>query len=135
MLQQLTLMIVDDDADDREMFVETVGDIDSGIKCINAGSGYKALELLKNDSNRPSIIFLDLNMPKISGLQCLQQIKKCDRLKEIPVVIFTTSKQIEDKEDTQKAGASYFLTKPNSVTLLKKELLQVLLQVLSIPVS
>ena len=118
MSQITTVMIVDDDADDVEFFCEAVAEFDSAIRCISAENGLEALKMLKNPFYpRPDFIFLDLNMPRMGGKQCLTEIKNDQDLNQIPVVIYSTSKLEEDFLETQMMGAILFITKP---TRLKK---------------
>ncbi|MCW3086176.1 MAG: response regulator receiver protein [Bacteroidetes bacterium] len=107
------VLIVDDDEDDRSLFYDAVKEVDSTIACISANDGEEALELLKNKKTvLPDFIFLDLNMPRVNGKQCLIEIKKMPGLNNIPVVIYSTTKRAEDVEEMKKLGASQFLTKP-----------------------
>ena len=120
-------MIVDDDADDREFFCDVVKKIDSSIECIVAVNGEDALKILRRRVTQlPDFIFLDLNMPKMDGRKCLAELKKDVLLKNIPVIIFTTSSDCKDEEVTRKLGASYFLTKPSKFFLLQKEIIFVM---------
>ena len=85
------------------------------IECTSAVNGEKALRMLKNpDIPLPDFIFLDIRMPRINGKQCLFEIKKDDRLKHIPVVIFTTSRDVEESKELKEMGAYYFISKPNN---------------------
>src|SRR5206468_5640389 len=111
---QRRILLVDDDADDRKYFTEAVNEIDSTITCIMAKDGLQALTLLKSAGfDLPDYIFLDLRMPRISGKQCLLQIKADERLKNIPVVIYTTSRSVEESEEMQNLGAVHFISKPS----------------------
>lgn len=121
-----TLFIADDDPDDVELFIEAVSRIDQSIKCYSAFDGEEALRKLKSDSELPDMIFLDLNMPRINGKQCLAEIKNSNKPRTIPVVIFSTSSLPHDIDDTRKLGASYFLTKPSNFDELCKELSQII---------
>lgn len=122
-----TLLIIDDDADDIELFCLAVGEIDKTIKCISARTGEDALLLLrKNILHKPDYIFLDLNMPRMNGKQCLQMIKKDPEFSEIPVIIYSTSKLPEDYNETKALGAVHFLTKPSKHSDLKKAISYVL---------
>lgn len=106
--------IVDDDVDDQELFIEAVNEVDNSIECISASSCEDALDWLKNKKVKtPDMIFLDLNMPRINGKQCLAELKRTADLKHIPVVIYTTSSEKRDVEETARLGAAHFLTKPN----------------------
>lgn len=115
MKKNMRVLIVDDDADDRVLFVEAVREVDESIQCIQANNGEQALELLRNKENTlPDCIFLDLRMPRISGKKCLQEIKQDERLKHIPVYIYTTSRELEESRDLKRIGASHFISKPNN---------------------
>ena len=115
MKNNMSFLIVDDDVDDRELFIEAVKEIDSTIECVTATNGQAALELLKNPLfSLPDFIFLDLRMPKLDGKKCLSELKKDERLKSIPVVIYTTSKDVEESKELRGMGAFYFMSKPNN---------------------
>lgn len=104
------ILLVDDDVDDRKYFVSAVKEIDATIECVTAKDGQQALELLRNgDLSLPDYIFLDLRMPRISGKQCLLQIKEDERLKDIPVIIYTTSRELEEAEDLQRTQTMLFI--------------------------
>lgn len=108
------ILLVDDDADDRKYFLEALQEIDATVQCVTAKDGQQALELLNNsDFTLPHYIFLDLRMPKISGRQCLLQIKSDDRLKDIPVIIYTTSREAQDSEELKQLGSVHFISKPS----------------------
>src|SRR5438270_7146277 len=100
MVKPLTLLIVDDDEDDKEMFCEVVSAISDSHTCITSSNGHEALHLLQTSQTLPNFIFLDLNMPRMSGKQCLAQLKKSERLSTIPVIIYSTSKLDAGKEET-----------------------------------
>ena len=127
MRKSQTVMIVDDDEDDIELFCEALKEVDSNIDCISASSGEDALmKLNKENAILPDYIFLDLNMPRLNGKQCLKKIKSNSTLCDIPVIIYTTSKLKEDIEETMQLGASSFLTKPNQVKELRKAISSIL---------
>jgi CheY-like chemotaxis protein len=107
-------MIIDDDADDRTIFCEALLEADCTCNFISAINGEHALQVLRRpDVIFPDFIFLDLNMPRLNGWQCLAQLRKDDSLKHIPVVIYSTSQSEEDYEKALKFGAVYFFTKPS----------------------
>jgi len=109
-----TFFIVDDDADDQELFIEAVTQVDKSIQCVSISDCEEALSLLKSGSvPLPDVIFLDLNMPRLNGKQCLIELKKESRLRHIPVIIYSTSSEKRDIEETARLGAAHFLTKPN----------------------
>ncbi|MGZ5133935.1 MAG: response regulator [Flavitalea sp.] len=120
MAKAQTIMIVDDDEDDVELFRDALKEVDDSIKCICSINGEDALDKLSNGNEAPDYIFLDLNMPRLNGKQCLQRIKANVKLRHIPVIIYTTSKLKEDMEETKRMGALMFLTKPNRGSELRK---------------
>ena len=113
------IMIVDDDPDNIEFFCEALSEIDPAIKCIGARGGEEALMLLKENPSLPDFIFLDINMPKMDGKQCLECFKSDVNYSSIPVVMYTTSESLDDMYETKKLGAVYFLTKPSTFSELK----------------
>ena len=115
MKDNMSFFIVDDDAEDRNLFIEAVKEIDATITCTSATNGEQALTLLTDHRNSlPDFIFLDLRMPRIDGKKCLFEIKQNQRLKHIPVVIFTTSRDVEESKDLKEMGAFHFISKPNN---------------------
>jgi CheY-like chemotaxis protein len=109
-----TIMIVDDDADDRNLFYEALMEVDPSCQFISACNGEHALETLQSPGfTLPDFIFLDLNMPRMNGWQCLENLRKNKSCAGIPVIIYTTSQASEDDEKAKEPGAVYFLTKPN----------------------
>jgi CheY-like chemotaxis protein len=111
----IRVMIVDDDADDRELFTQAVKEVNEHIECITAKDGKQALELLRqSEFPLPDLIFLDQRMPRISGKKCLEEIKKDTRLENIPVIIYTTSKNETDSEELHSMGAVHFISKPSN---------------------
>ena len=122
----MTILLIDDDMDDTLLFRKVVSDIDDAIYFLSAQDGKEALDFLHSaPTNLPDIIFLDLNMPKMNGKECLMLLKKDPLLKEIPVIIYTTSSLPKDKQETIAEGALCFITKPSSIADLKK-ILQVI---------
>jgi DNA-binding NtrC family response regulator len=108
-------MIVDDDADDRKLFIDAVKEVNRHIECITASDGQQAREVLrKAGSALPDFIFLDLRMPRYNGKRCLQEIKKDEDLKNIPVIIYSTSREVEESQELKAMGAVYFISKPSN---------------------
>ncbi|MEO8151065.1 MAG: response regulator [Bacteroidia bacterium] len=129
MNEQKIFMIVDDDSDDREFFCEAVKEIDSSAECLIAVDGEDALKQLRSGIKQlPDFIFLDLNMPRMDGKTCLAELKKDEQLKNIPVIIFSTSSHQHDIDETHELGAAYFLPKPSDPRKLKNEIVFVMQQ-------
>lgn len=109
----ITIMIIDDDADDSDLFCEAVSQIDASMHCLVASGADEAFLLLNDDEiPKPDFIFLDLNMPRVSGKQCLKLLKKKPEFKNIPVIIYSTAKMDGDVDEVKRDGAVSFLTKP-----------------------
>ena len=125
------IFLIDDDIDDQEFFMEAVKEVDPNIECHLASSCEEGLELLNNSEVLPDYIFLDLNMPKVDGKKCLLELKKNARVKEIPVIIYSTSSLKKDIDETKAMGAVHFLTKPAAF----RELCEAIENVLSIKFS
>lgn len=106
------LLLVDDDTDDHEIFKSALSHIDEPIVLLSAGNGQDALQMLSVQENLPDFIFVDLNMPRMGGIQFLGELKKSDVLREIPVIIYSTSNHPDDKGRALEAGATKFVTKP-----------------------
>lgn len=126
-------MIVDDDEDDIDFFFDAINGINPTYTCIAAGNGEIALHKLQNNSveELPDFIFLDLNMPRMDGKTCLGELKKDHKLKDIPVIIYTTSDNQLDKDETLKLGAAHFLTKANTFNMLQANIKDTLMLVSS----
>ena len=113
-------LLTDDDQDDRELFSEALASIDPDIVCLGAEHGRDALRLLTNqDSNKPDIIFLDINMPVMNGWELLNTLKKDDTCNNIPVIIYTTSSEDRDRKIARDLGALCFVTKPDDFNVVK----------------
>lgn len=121
------ILLIDDDEDDQYFFKEALEIINPLLQCDTAKNGKIALDKLQADTALPDIIFLDLNMPLMSGFDFLVHIKKATLLSKIPVGIFTTSNIVREQELAKELGASFFMTKPTDFKVLCEKLQQVLL--------
>ena len=122
------ILIIDDDSDDRELFREALEAIDPTVGFNFTSDAEKALNNLKaNALVLPDIIFLDINLPGMSGWQCLSELKNMNALRHIPVMMYSTSNHRRDKEIAVDLGAVCLITKPMTFKRLK-EILAVLLE-------
>jgi CheY-like chemotaxis protein len=112
------ILLADDDLDDAAIFCEALRVIDPNIVCYCATDGLEALEILES-IERPNIIFLDINMPRMNGWEFLQKMKCIDEFKEIPVLVYSTSTQTRDINTALDLGALCFFAKPNKFADLK----------------
>lgn len=123
------IILADDDKDDRLFFTDAFSELKINTKVDTFNDGVELMNYLnKEDALLPNVLFLDLNMPKKTGLECLNEIKANSKMSEISVVIYSTSASEEDIEKTFVLGANIYIKKPNSFKKLK----QVLSEVVSI---
>ena len=120
------ILLVDDDTDDHEIFCMALEELDNCYKCVFAKDGMEALEMLKNENNLiPEIIFLDLNMPRMNGIECLPEIKKIHRINHVPIIIYSTSSDTKIIEKVKDLGAAEYLVKPSRIEALSETLKQI----------
>ncbi len=120
------MLHIDDDEEDHEIFASALLEANPDVEVVFADNAREALETLENTENHPDLIFLDLNMPGMTGQEFLLAIKKHPQLKNIPVNILSTSSHKPTIELVKEHGAKEFITKPDNyqdmVNILKKEL-------------
>ncbi len=118
--QCYSVFLADDDADDRFLFEEALMQIRNNVKITALNNGEQLMSRLEDKkSHHPNLIFLDLNMPLKNGIECLEEIKSDNNLKNIPVVIFSTSKQKENINQAYIKGANFYMYKPDNFEKLK----------------
>ena len=106
------IMLIDDDEDDREIFASAIAQIGAVENFTEFSCPVEALHALKRKEVHPDLIFLDLNMPKMNGQEFLSKIKEELLLRDIPVVIFSTSGSYRNIKSTMDLGALEYITKP-----------------------
>lgn len=115
------LLLADDDTDDCLFFKEALEDLSVNVDFNTVSNGVELMHFLSTSSNNlPDVLFLDLNMPLKTGIECLSEIKKNDKLKNLSVIIFTTSFDTEVVNLLYEKGAHYFIRKPGEFSNLKK---------------
>lgn len=115
--EPIKVMLADDDKDDQHLFEEALDHTPVETDLTTADNGKELMEKLHDpEIPNPDIIFLDLNMPIKNGKECITEIKADDNLKDIPVVVYSTSNNEKDINDTYNAGANLYVSKPNSFT-------------------
>ena len=123
----LYVILADDDESDRINFTEALEEsrIKTVVNAVN--DGVELMEFLSKEGIPvPHIIFLDLNMPRKNGLDCLKEIRSMVKLKDVAVVIYSTSSYEKDIEETFQHGANVYIKKPTDFDTLKKVLYKVL---------
>lgn len=115
------ILLVDDDPDEHLLFEDALKEIEDAPKLSYAGDGQQLMQFLNDEkAELPAIIFLDLNMPRMNGFECLQEIRKSSKLNKIPVVIFSTTSQTQAIDKVYEQGANYYIRKPNTFPMLKE---------------
>lgn len=131
-----SVYLADDDDDDCLLFREALSEISLPTQLTTVHNGEQLLQLLESETSKlPHVLFLDLNMPRKNGLQCLEEIKKSEKLKKLKVVIFSTSFQQEVADRLYEDGALHYIRKPADFAMLKNVIHQVLTIVLEDPVT
>ena len=126
-IEVLTVVLVDDDEDDRLIFKEAIEEIKIKTKLWLFSNGEELMNFLKDpEETLPHVVFLDLNMPVKNGMQCLKEIRQSNLLKDLSVAIYSTSSSENDIEDTFIKGANIYIQKPNDFNKLKEVLKEVL---------
>jgi CheY-like chemotaxis protein len=120
MTETIRCLVAEDDLDDQEIFSLAVGRLGKYIVCNFANNGMEALDELNKGT--PDYIFLDLNMPMLNGLQCLERIKRMPEYYNVPVVVYSTSSDRKYIEKTFQLGGAAFIKKPTHVEDLSKAL-------------
>ncbi len=115
------LLLADDDLDDCSFFKDALDDLPLTYTLKTVNDGVQLLNFLDTHFDiLPDIIFLDLNMPRKSGIECLSEIKKNDKWKHLPVIIFSTSLDIDIVNLLYQNGAHLYIRKPGEFFNLKK---------------
>lgn len=105
-------LLADDDLDDASLFCEALSEIDPALKCYTVENGRQVFEFLSHQTDKPDIIFLDINMPIMNGWDCLRKLKADSDLKSIPAIMYSTSSSKKDIDMAYNLGALAFLSKP-----------------------
>ena len=120
------VLLIDDDEDDQELFLQAIREIAASLECVALDNARNALTLLENHTLTADVIFLDLNMPIMTGQQFLVELNKSEELNQIPVIILSTSANIDTIDQAKALGAKIFITKPSSFKELKNILHKIL---------
>ena len=120
----LDILVIEDNVDDVFLIKLAIkkANINSKISVVNNGEeGIGHLNKLINEKEKlPDLVLLDINLPKITGLEVLQKIKSSEFIKSIPIVVFTSSDSPSDMNYSYKNGADLYLKKPNHIRDFKE---------------
>lgn len=120
-LNQLNLLLADDDLDDCYFFKKALNDLPISTNLSVVNDGEQLMKQLNNYTiELPDVLFLDLNMPRKNGMECISEIKQDKRLKDLSVVIFSTSNNEGVLRTLFKAGVQIYIRKPGDFRQLKE---------------
>ena len=123
----LRIILADDDEDDRSFFKDAIEDVKVKTTVETVNDGQQLMDYLsKAGTSLPHVIFLDLNMPRKGGIECLEEIRSNPKLKDISIAIYSTSASDDDIDKTFLKGANIYIRKPNDFEKLKKVISEVL---------
>jgi CheY-like chemotaxis protein len=126
-LKQLNILLADDDTDDCYFLREVLKEFSIPTRLTAVHDGEKLMQLLTNEATElPDVLFLDLNMPRKNGFECLSEIRLNEKLNRLPVIIYSTSFHSEIANILYKNGANYYISKPSEIFRLKKTVQQVI---------
>ncbi|GAA0878831.1 response regulator [Algoriphagus jejuensis] len=118
--EKFNILLADDDPDDRMFFQDALDELSIQATLSEVTNGSDLMKFLENNLNKlPDVLFLDLNMPSKSGMECLSEIKKHEKLSQIPVLIYSTSANPEVVEILYNMGALYYIRKEGDFSCLK----------------
>lgn len=116
------VLLIDDDLDDWEIFSLALKELCPAIKCVCRGYCNIAIDDILAKTIEPDYIFLDLNMPRMPGRECLKYLKNIEHIWHIPIIIYSTSTRAEDKKELLEAGASFYVCKTSTLGELIRQL-------------
>jgi CheY-like chemotaxis protein len=128
--QAKTILLIDDDADDRAMFMALIADIDESIDCMVAKDAETASALLATtNSFSPDLIFVDMNMPRVSGDQFIKQFRRSEEGSEVPIIIYSSAPvPVEIQKELFSVGVTNFLVKVSSQKEMRSLISNMLVQ-------
>jgi CheY-like chemotaxis protein len=116
-----TILLADDDEDDCDFFKEVLDELLIPFSLVTVKDGAQLMEFLSNEltENLPDIVFLDINMPRKNGFECLTEIKQSEKLQHLAVMIFSTSLDMSIVDTMYEKGAINYICKPGDYVKLK----------------
>ncbi len=118
-IKSINILYADDDIDDCNFFKEAASALPMNTQITVVKDGEELMNYLsENEENLPHVLFLDINMPRKNGFECLEEIKKSQKLKDLPVVMFSTSNSKEKINVLFKNGANIYVHKPSDFVQL-----------------
>jgi CheY-like chemotaxis protein len=120
-IKHLNILLADDDLDDCNLFKHALEELSLSAQLTTVHDGEQLMNYLsENSQHLPQVLFLDINMPRKNGLECLAEIKRNPTLKDIPVVMFSTSNSWDTINMLFKSGSNVYIHKPSDFAQLKQ---------------
>ena len=116
---QTVVLLADDDEDDCFLFKEALDELPLNTSLLIVNNGLQLMSFLEKANELPDVLFLDMNMPCMNGLECLKQIRIQDLYKELIVIIYTTSYDKDLAKTLKNLGADFYIRKPSEFSTLK----------------
>lgn len=110
--EEIDILLVEDNPNDAELTLRALRKSDVGARLAIARDGAEALEYLLSSRPKPKVVFLDLKLPKIDGVEVLRRVRADDRTRSIPVVVLTSSQEERDISECYKLGVNSYVVKP-----------------------
>ena len=110
--ETVEILLVEDNPNDAELTQRALKKTNLGVGLATARDGAEALEYLFSNRPKPKVIFLDLKLPKIDGIEVLRRVRADDRLRSVPVVVLTSSQEERDISQCYKLGVNSYIVKP-----------------------
>jgi CheY-like chemotaxis protein len=121
------VLLIDDDKEDQEIFSDAVREVDNSIRFVSEFNSDQAISNIgQMKKERPEIIFLDMNMPRLNGKQLLSELKRDPEMSQIPVVMCSTFFGDRDVAEIERLGAAHHLVKPTRFNELCEAIAQIL---------
>lgn len=118
--QNFTILLADDDPDDRMFFEDALDELLVRATLHTVSNGMELMKFLENNAHQlPNVLFLDLNMPSKSGVECLSEIKNHETFSQVPIIIYSTSANPDVMESLYNMGALYYVRKEGDFSNLK----------------
>lgn len=113
------IILTDDDADDRSFFSDAFRELEMKGELCMFSDGKELMDYLKNSDPTPRLLFLDLNMPRKSGFECIEEIRADNKFANLQIAVYSTSSSQKDIDSTFSKGANLYIKKPNDYNTLK----------------
>jgi CheY-like chemotaxis protein len=128
MQKKVECLIIDDDPDDQEIFLMCLGKVNNEVNCLTKNNGVDAISMLmSNTTYVPDYIFIDVNMPKMNGIDCLRAIRNMQWLRESKIFMYSTTSEGSVLTESRKLGATDFIIKPSKTAELRERLSKIFL--------